>query len=96
MAKRGRIDVEEAHRLGLTHVRPGQYVTASVSRRSIVVETPEPTGFTWNHGGWHVTLYDSHMAGAFARRTGCVPIPYDIWLAQPENRVPQTQGDITD
>lgn len=82
--KRDRISHTEAHELGLTHVRPSDHVTASASRKSIVVEGPGyPTGFTQAKsapGGWKVHTYDPYMAGHFQRRPAAEATPYADYL----------------
>lgn len=78
-SNREQITVKEAHDLGLTHVTANAFVTATPSRRSVVVEDPEPTGFVKTKRGWEVHLYDGFMAGQFARRPVSEAIPYESW-----------------
>lgn len=80
-SKRERIDAHEARNLGLTHVGDGDYITASPSRKSVIVQDPEPTGFVKKGGDWHVVEYHGYMAGNFKRAPDKDAVPYHQWLS---------------
>lgn len=80
-SSREQISHTEAHQLGLTHVQPSDRVTATPSRKSVIVDGPGgPTGFTKTKAGWHAHTYDGYMAGQFQRRPDTEKVPYEQYL----------------